>query len=118
MDHFVRGAFTSTSFMNKIPEIHKSQVIKTLIITKYINKSDEDIASFAFVIIILNSKETLWTPCTTQHNSPDDGILHSHRRENLKCYFLVGAFPRLGCNKMPSLLFFPCPATLAATESC
>jgi hypothetical protein len=34
----------------------------------------------------LDSPETSVLKRTTQHNIPEDSILHSHRRENLKSY--------------------------------
>jgi hypothetical protein len=37
----------------------------------------------------LRSSKTSVLTRTTQRHIPEDGILHSHRRENLKCYIAL-----------------------------
>jgi hypothetical protein len=37
----------------------------------------------------VRSSETPVLTGATQRNIPEDGILHTHRRENLKCYSLL-----------------------------
>jgi hypothetical protein len=42
----------------------------------------------------LSSSETSVLTRATLRNIPEDAILHSHRRENLKSYVLLFGFPR------------------------
>jgi hypothetical protein len=51
----------------------------------------------------LSSSETSVVKRATQHNILEDGILHSHRRENFKCYkdlSLFSAQPKLGSHNV------------------
>jgi hypothetical protein len=38
---------------------------------------------------IRSSETSIQSTISTQRHTPEDGILHSHRRENLKSYILV-----------------------------
>jgi hypothetical protein len=40
----------------------------------------------------MHSSTTLFLTRATQHDIPEDGILHSHRRENLKSYIALTCF--------------------------
>jgi hypothetical protein len=40
----------------------------------------------------MHSSKTSVLSRATQHNIPEDGILHSHRRENLKLYKLISGY--------------------------
>jgi hypothetical protein len=50
---------------------------------------------------IHSSETSVHTRSTRRHN-PDDGILHSHRRENLKSYMLLSGLYSLVADKTPT----------------
>jgi hypothetical protein len=56
----------------------------TLLITANVVPSSSIIVTLMMEGI--HSSETLVLTRATQRNAPEDGILHSHRRENLKSY--------------------------------
>jgi hypothetical protein len=45
------------------------------------------------------SSETSVLTRATRRNNPEDTILHSHRRENLKCYIVLIRFSDLGSGR-------------------
>jgi hypothetical protein len=46
----------------------------------------------------LSSSETSVFTRATRRNAPEDGILHSHRREDLKSYMMVYVLPTVHCS--------------------
>jgi hypothetical protein len=44
--------------------------------------------SFTMKVEAICSSDTMVDTRSTRHHIPDDGILHSHRRENLRSYML------------------------------
>jgi hypothetical protein len=44
---------------------------------------------FILIMEAIRSSETLVLTRATWHHIPEDGILHSHRRENLKTYIAI-----------------------------
>jgi hypothetical protein len=55
------------------------------------NISEELSASITLMMEALSSSKTSVLKAT-QHDIQQDGILHSHRRENLKSYFVSSSF--------------------------
>jgi hypothetical protein len=49
------------------------------------------------------SSETSVLTRATRRNNPEDTILHSHRRENLKSYILLLIFDKMGLQKRGSI---------------
>jgi hypothetical protein len=57
----------------------------------------------------LSSSKTSVLTGATQHNIPEDAILHSHRRENLKSYILSNILSAVAnCYRILTVIRFVC----------
>jgi hypothetical protein len=89
----------SSGMLRRVALFRRS--VRGLLVTANVVRSSPIFVSL--MIEALSSSETSVLTRTTRRNIPEDGILHSHRRENLKSYINIICSRNVHINEVRTL---------------